>query len=43
MIFLFMAIVGSVFVTRVVTIPLFRETIAAMKKRRLAKQQKAGN
>jgi hypothetical protein len=35
--------VGGVYVTRVVTIPLVREAIAIVKKRRLANQQKARN
>jgi len=39
----FLSIVGAVFVTRVVTIPLAREAVVAARKRRLAKQPKARN
>jgi hypothetical protein len=43
-ILLFLTIVGGVYITRVVTVPLFREVIAIAiaKKWRLTKKHKAG-
>jgi hypothetical protein len=38
----FPTIVGGVYITRFVTVPLFREVIAIAKKWRLTKKHKAG-
>lgn len=41
--FLLLMVVICVYITRFATIPLIREVIASARKRRLAKQKRAGN